>query len=229
VSSWVNGPRTASPLCRLLDTPCVAPATDGSSQRAHDGDVADDHEARRKGALTRGVEGGPQQGRSTMFDSAQVSRRLDIPPLEVREAVAEWHQSLLAVPRGPRPVPLGRGLWLALRPEQVCVDPLRLYAIPGILWVWCRPIQVSLEFSKWSTTDSEVALRPASLGWPVQTELYARRAVTVIDDVSQSLNAFAVSRSVDLAVTPVISSVSPRWWALRDSNPGAAGSAISAA
>jgi hypothetical protein len=62
-----------------------------------------------------------------------------------------------------------------------------LYTVRGVLWMKGRPIRVTLEFSIWSATVSELALRPARFAWPVRTERYVRWAAHVLEDVAGSV------------------------------------------
>ena len=59
--------------------------------------------------------------------------------------------------------------------------------VRGVLWVKARPIRVSLEFSMWSTSVTEVALRPTGVAWPVGTKAYGDRVVAILDDIIGSL------------------------------------------
>jgi hypothetical protein len=78
-------------------------------------------------------------------------------------------------------------LWLATEAQQTSSDPLQLYAVRGMLWMNGQPIRVDLEFSMWSATASELALRPAHLAWPVRTERYACRAALILENVVASI------------------------------------------
>ncbi len=163
-----------------------------------------------------------------MFESAHVSRQIPMHPLEAREAVAAWHQSLLPVPQRRRPVRLERRMWLSPRPEHASADPLQFYAVPGLLWMRCRPIRMSLEFSEWSTTVCAAAIRPVNLDWPVGTEFYGRRVGALLHDVITSLHVFATSRSASVHPASVVSDGAKRWWSLREPSPRPASSAVSA-
>jgi len=133
-----------------------------------------------------------------VLDSCVVSTKLRVHPSDVQSAVEEWHQSLPAVTLDRRTMRVGSRFWLATAPHQRSADPLELYRVRGVLWMNCRPIRVMLEFSMWSATVSEVALRPAKLTWPVCTERYGRRAARVLEDVATSL----ISQSAPLVARP---------------------------
>lgn len=158
-----------------------------------------------------------------MSASAYVSSQFPMHPLEVREVVAEWHQSLPPAPVSRRLVRAEPRLWLAAQPAEASADFRELYAVPGVLWLCGRPVRLRAEFRVWSSTVSEVGIRPAHLSWPVGTERYGRRALTVIDDVIRSLQAFAAQRAVNPAMAPVDSRGADSrgaeaWWP-RLSNP----------
>ena len=104
-----------------------------------------------------------------MTYTAFTSRRLQMHPSSVPTVVSEWHRSLPAVTATSRFVQAGPRVWLAKEPEDGDSDPLQIYAVPGILWLWGRPVRVYLEFSIWSRSESQLSLRPAHLGWPVRS------------------------------------------------------------
>jgi hypothetical protein len=139
--------------------------------------------------------------------TAFISRRLDIHPSSVPAVVAEWHRSLPAVTAVRGFVRLGPRLWLADAPEGGGCDPFQMYVVPGVLWLWGRPVRVHLEFSMWSNSDSQLSLRPAHLAWPVRTEGYALRARSVLDDVVDALAAPVVCRPERQPATVTIMSV----------------------
>lgn len=123
------------------------------------------------------------------MDSYVVSKRLGVHPSDVRSAVEGWHERLPAATLGRRSIRVGSRFWLAANPHKASSDPLELYRVRGLLWLFGRPIRVMLEFSVWSDTVSEVALRPANLAWPVCTERYGRRAARVLEDVVASVTS----------------------------------------
>ena len=121
------------------------------------------------------------------MDTHVVSRRLSVHPSDVRNAVEGWYERLPAV-LGSGPMRVESRFWLATKgPHEASSDPLELYRVRGVLWMFGRPIRVTLEFSIWSNAVSQVALRPAKLTWPVCTERYGRRAAQVLEDVAASL------------------------------------------
>ncbi len=120
-----------------------------------------------------------------MTYTAFTSRRLQMHPSSVPTVVSEWHRSLPAVTATSRFVQAGPRVWLAKEPEDGDSDPLQIYAVPGILWLWGRPVRVYLEFSIWSRSESQLSLRPAHLGWPVRSRGYVLRAKTVLDAVDR--------------------------------------------
>jgi hypothetical protein len=121
-------------------------------------------------------------------DTHFVSTTLSIHPSDVRSTVEEWHQGLPAVTFARR-MRCGSRLWLATKSHQVSSDPLELYRVRGLLWMFGRSIRVELEFSIWSYTITQVALRPANLAWPVCTEQYGRRAARILEDVVASVTS----------------------------------------
>jgi hypothetical protein len=132
-----------------------------------------------------------------MIDTTFVSKRMGVHPSSVHAAVGKWHRSLPSVTMARGNVRFGHRLWLAAESQQGSPDPFQLYAVRGILWMNGQPIRVDLEFSMWSATVSELALRPAHLAWPVRTERYACRAAQVLEDV-----VGAVAEPVALCATP---------------------------
>ena len=122
-----------------------------------------------------------------MSDTAFIARRFDIHPSEVPGAAADWHRGLPPVRVGRNSVQFDHQFRLASEPEERRPDPLQLYAVRGVLWVKARPIRVSLEFSMWSTSVTEVALRPTGVAWPVGTKAYGDRVVAILDDIIGSL------------------------------------------
>lgn len=122
-----------------------------------------------------------------MITSAYISRRLDIHPRQLSNAVAEWHHGLQPVRWVRRSVRLGHGFWLASEGGHASTNPLRLYEVPGVVWMDGRPVQVELEFSMWSATLSEMGVRPKGISWPVGTERYERRVTAALDVVNASL------------------------------------------
>jgi hypothetical protein len=133
-----------------------------------------------------------------MMDTYVVWRRLSVHPSDVRSAAEGWHERLPAV-LGSGPMRVESRFWLATKgPHEASSDPLELYRVRGVLWMFGRPIRVMLEFSIWSNTVSQVALRPAKLTWPVCTERYGRRAAQVLEDVATSLT----SQSAPLVARP---------------------------
>jgi hypothetical protein len=153
------------------------------------------------------------KGGSAVLQSAQISRTFSMAPLETRAAAAEWHQRLVSTSNGRPSVRLEHRLHLAAHPQAASLDPHQLYAVPGVLWMWGRPVRVSLEFWTWSETLSEVLLRPSGLRWPIQTESYARRVVTTLNEVIWSLQVLALSRPVAQPVAPPVAArgTSRRW------------------
>ena len=124
-----------------------------------------------------------------MLDTYVVSARLSVHPSDVRSTVEQWHESLPAVTLTRRSMRVGNRCWLATTPDKGSSDPLELYRLRGIVWMYGRPIRVMLEFSVWSATVSQVMLRPAHLAWPVQSERYGRRAAQVLRDVVASVTS----------------------------------------
>ncbi len=124
-----------------------------------------------------------------MFESAFVSKRFDYHPDNLAEVAAEWHRGLVPVPWVPRTVRVSHGLWLAADPVAGSAEGSRVYAVRGVAWVGPRPVPLSLEFTKWSDTRSEVGVCPRSLSWPVGTDRYMRRVHTALEVISDALCA----------------------------------------
>ncbi len=131
-----------------------------------------------------------------MLDTAFISRRFDIHPSEVPGAAADWHRGLPPVRVGRNSVQFDHQFRLASEPEQGHPDPLQLYAVRGVLWVKARPIRVSLEFSIWSSSVTEVAMRPSGLAWPVGTKAYWDRVAAILDDIIESVAASGMCHRV---------------------------------
>jgi hypothetical protein len=123
-----------------------------------------------------------------VLDTYVVSTRLSAHPSDVRSTVEQWHESLPAVTLTRRFRRVGSRCWLATT-DKGSSDPLELYRLRGIVWMYGRPIRVMLEFSVWSATASQVMLRPAHLAWPVRSERYGRRVAQVLRDVVASVTA----------------------------------------
>ena len=123
-----------------------------------------------------------------MTNTYFVSTKLNVHPSKLYSAVEKWHQSLPAVTPARR-VRFGSRFWLATTRRRASSDPLELYRVRGLLWLYGRPVRVELEFSIWSDTLSQVALRPADLAWPVRTERYRRRARQALEDVVTSVTS----------------------------------------
>lgn len=121
------------------------------------------------------------------MDSYVVSKRLGVHPSDVHNAVEGWHERLPEITFGRRTMRVGSRFWLAAKPHEASADPLELYRVRGLLWLFGRPIRVMLEFSIWSDTVSQVAVRPEKLTWPVCTERYGRRAARILEDVVTSV------------------------------------------
>ena len=158
---------------------------------------------RRRNMAVSGQHVAPGMRREQMSHTAFISRRFDIHPSAVPGVVAEWHRGLVPVRAGRNSVLVDRRFRLASEPDRRGPDPLRLYAVRGVLWVTARPIRVSLEFSMWSDDVTQVALRPTGLAWPVGTRAYGDRVGAVLDDVIEALgNPVTCHRVID-EVTPV--------------------------
>jgi hypothetical protein len=122
-----------------------------------------------------------------MIHTALVSTRLQMHPSGVHSVVGEWHRSLSPLMVPSHYVRFGRRLWLATKPQLRSPDPLQLYAVRGVLWLNGRPIRVGLEFSTWSATTTQLAIRPDRLAWPVSTERYANRVRELLDGLIGSV------------------------------------------
>jgi hypothetical protein len=129
-----------------------------------------------------------------MIPTAFVSRRLHMHPSTVPAVVTEWHRSLPSIAGVPGFVRLGPRLWLAREPRDGGPDPLQVYDVSGVLWLWGRPVRVELELSAWSSSGSQLSLRPAHLSWPVRTKHYALRATAGPDGVADALAAPVLRR-----------------------------------
>lgn len=122
-----------------------------------------------------------------MLGSAYASKRLDLHPRDVQGAASGWHQGLKSVRCAPHWVHVDRRFWLSSRTEGLSTDALRLYGVRGIMWLSGKPVDVTLEFSVWSDSLSEVGIRPTGISWPVGSERYERRVAAVLDAVGRSV------------------------------------------
>jgi hypothetical protein len=122
-----------------------------------------------------------------MFESAYVSKRFDYHTDNLAEVAAQWHRGLLPVPWVPRTVRVSPRLWLASDAVVGSPDWTWVYKARGLVWIGARPVLLSLEFSKWSETQSEVGVCPRSLSWPVGTDRYRRRVLAALEVISQAL------------------------------------------
>jgi hypothetical protein len=147
-----------------------------------------------------------------MSTSAYISRRLNLCPTEASAAISAWHRNLSRANNASRFVRLPRGLWLATEPDRSSVDPLRVYAVPGVLWVNGRPLRIELEFTIWSSAACEAAIRPSGLAWPVHTERYARRVTALIEGVVDALVAPSVAGNANVRAVRVAGA---RWLPVR--------------
>jgi hypothetical protein len=160
-----------------------------------------------------------------MFESAFLSKRFDYHPDNLAEVAAEWHRGLIPVPWVPRTVRVSYGLWLASDSVAGSAEGSRVYAVRGVAWVGPRPVPLSLEFTKWSETKSEIGVCPRFLSWPVGTDRYMRRVQTALEVISDALCAsmhqidvrcdrrateeLGVARLASRGPTPEQSSVAP--------------------
>jgi hypothetical protein len=147
-----------------------------------------------------------------MNTSAYISRRLNLCPAEASAAITAWHRNLSRANNAPRFVRLPRGLWLATEPDRSSVDPLRVYAVPGVLWISGRPLRIELEVTIWSSAACEAAIRPSGLAWPVHTQRYARRVTALLEGVVDSLVAPTVAGDANVYAVRVART---RWLPLR--------------
>jgi hypothetical protein len=118
-----------------------------------------------------------------MLESAYLSKRLDIPPCDLAEVAARWHQRLRHTRSSSRGVRVSRGFWLASETHDLAAE----YVVRGVVWIYGRPVPVIMEFTPWSETRSEVGVSPRTLAWPVGTERYVRRVLVALDSVDQGL------------------------------------------
>ena len=120
-------------------------------------------------------------------DSAYLSRRLHIHPVDAVTALQGWHRDLPLVRVAPQYRRLADGLWLSTDPEPIIFDAQLLHAIRGVIWMCGRPIRVLLEITRWSSSECEAAIRPMSLAWPVCSDRYDRRVTALLDDIVGTL------------------------------------------
>ena len=128
-----------------------------------------------------------------MDGSAYMSKRLDIRPREVHKTAASWHRGLESVRLAPQYVRVNRRLWLYKDADSFRAGPLLLYGVRGLLWVNARPVRVTLEFSCWSDSSSEVGVRPAGIAWPVGSVQYDRQVAATLDAVYACLRSERLS------------------------------------
>lgn len=128
-----------------------------------------------------------------MFDdvsvsSAYISQVLPLGPADAIEATEAWYRHLSFAPGGRR---LVGGRRLRLRPcfEPTDFDPLLLRRLCGTLWVMWWPVRIELELARYSRFASEIALRPATLCWPVAIERYGKDAAWAVEEVAAGITA----------------------------------------
>jgi hypothetical protein len=122
-----------------------------------------------------------------MSKHAYLSMRLPIEPTVARRLVTTWSEDTTAVIYPHHGASYRPRLSLSRRPGRPSVDPLQLFARPGLLRVGPWPVSVQLECTAWSDTESELGLRPAHLRWPVGTRAYGQAADAVLSAVARSL------------------------------------------
>lgn len=118
-----------------------------------------------------------------MLDSAYISRVLPLGAADAIEATDGWYRELELAPGSRR---LIGGRKLLLRPcfAPTAFDPQLLRRLRGALWVgWWWPVRIELELARYSRCESEIALRPATLRWPVGTERYGQDAATAVEGI----------------------------------------------
>jgi hypothetical protein len=124
-----------------------------------------------------------------MTDSAYLSRRLDLHPDDLAEAAARWHKGLKSVPWSSRVLRLSPGFWLASNAQAGNATSWPAYEVRGLMWLSGRPLPLILEFSGWSSSQSEVGVCPGGLSWPVGTPRYVRRVQRALELTCEELSS----------------------------------------
>lgn len=143
-----------------------------------------------------------------MLDSAYISQVFPLGPAEAIEATEAWYRQLVLAPGGRR---LVGGHRLFLRPSfgPTDFDDLLLRRLRGTLWVgWWWPVRIELELAKYSRFSSEIALRPATLRWPVAIERYGVDAARAVEEVVAAIT-IGVNALAEQSVEP--RGMSIRW------------------
>ena len=137
-----------------------------------------------------------------MLDSAYVSRVFPLGAADAIEATEAWYRELEFAPGRRRLIGERK---LLLRPcfAPTAFDPHLLRRLRGTLWVGWWPVRMELELVRYSRVESEIALRPATLRWPVGTERYGHDAATAIDGIVATITRGepAASRTASVART----------------------------
>jgi hypothetical protein len=124
-----------------------------------------------------------------VFESAYVSRVFPLGAADAIEATEAWYRQL-ASSRGGRRLIGGNRLFLRPCFEPTDFDPQLLRRLRGTLWVgWWWPVRIELELARYSRFDSEIALRPSTLRWPVAIERYGQDAAEAVEDVVAAITA----------------------------------------
>ena len=130
-----------------------------------------------------------------MNNNAYISRRLPIHPANAGVVLDSWCRGLRPIAVSERFVRAEGGLWLSADADRGTGGRHQLRSIRGLQWISGRPVSVRLELDAWSTDESQLALRPSSLAWPVRTDHYARRVTDAVERVAGHLVAFEATGS----------------------------------
>ena len=115
-----------------------------------------------------------------MLESLHFSRRLDVSPQQLVDAADRWHHKLHRASWPSRSLHATKRFWLSTESVARSTEFVEQYEVRGVLWTCGRPIPVILDFSQYSTTQSEIGITPCAMSWPVGTECYGHRVKSVL-------------------------------------------------
>ncbi|HXQ62629.1 MAG TPA: hypothetical protein VN796_09865 [Acidimicrobiales bacterium] len=122
-----------------------------------------------------------------MFDTAYVSKKIPLCPVEAAAVTDLWHRSLNETSIGSRYVRGTRYLWMGRELSSSGPEGSALRHTPGVLFVLGRPVRIEFELTEWSATETTVAIRPRAGASIIRTERYASAALRALDGVAEAL------------------------------------------
>ena len=118
-----------------------------------------------------------------MVESVYLSKRLDVRPDELAHVALRWCRGLVPLRQSSRMARVSKGFWL----DSELSDSAAAPKVHGFVWTYGRPVPVTLEFTEWSKTQSELGVCPRSLTWPVGTVRYVNRVLLALENMSEEL------------------------------------------